>query len=139
MQQPLINTVLVMRRRHLALVIIRVVAATLVVYGGIHMLWGLGSSFGLSGFSLSGSFQQALTIFWSDNWNPFWYGLAIVVFAIPLALGSRRLSRWLVPLPRHECPQCGYALRELTTTRCPECGIAIARESATAESNRRDD
>jgi hypothetical protein len=35
---------------------------------------------------------------------------------------ERQVLRWLVPLPRAECPQCGYAIKQLTTKRCPECG-----------------
>lgn len=135
MKQPIVDSMLVLRRRQLALVIIRIVAAALIVYGSIHVVWGIGTAFGLSGFSIAGAFEQAMSIVWSDNWNPFWYGFASLAVAIPLALASRRISRWIVPLPRMECPQCGYALRELTTTRCPECGMAIAPDARASVSN----
>ena len=32
------------------------------------------------------------------------------------------IARVVVPIPRHECPKCGYTLQHLTTKRCPECG-----------------
>lgn len=57
----------------------------------------------------------------------------IAGFLIPafvVWLFQRRVARWLVPLPRFECPQCGYALRQLTTARCPECGIDFALSDA---------
>jgi hypothetical protein len=74
------------------------------------------------------------------------YNLASVVYVIyqdevanmlfaSLAIGAallfaeRPILRWLVPLPKVECPQCGYSLRQLTTTRCPECGFQFTARS----------
>ncbi|MBX3358565.1 MAG: hypothetical protein KF745_09055 [Phycisphaeraceae bacterium] len=51
-----------------------------------------------------------------------------LVGAAFLCVMQRRLVVWLLPLPENLCPQCGYHLRELTTTRCPECGLELAAE-----------
>lgn len=53
------------------------------------------------------------------------YGGPYLMLALLLWLLESRFVRWIVPLPRMECPQCGYALRQLTTTRCPECGLTL--------------
>ena len=58
-------------------------------------------------------------------------GLA-TMFILPgvvLIVSDRRLVRWLITIPRDECPQCGYTLKHLTTARCPECGHAFAAPS----------
>jgi hypothetical protein len=112
----------IIRRRHLASIIIRVVALIMIVYAAVNILWGLGTGFGLSGFSVVGAFRHAMTVFWNDMWNPFWFGTATLLPGIALVVAERRLIRWLIPVPRRECPQCGYGLRQLTTRRCPECG-----------------
>ena len=54
----------------------------------------------------------------------------LVSFWLPagvISLGSRRLSRWLVPVPGAgtECPQCGYSLKNLNSPICPECGLSL--------------
>jgi hypothetical protein len=38
---------------------------------------------------------------------------------------ERRITRWLAPMPKPECPECGYFLRA-DTVRCPECGLSLA-------------
>lgn len=38
---------------------------------------------------------------------------------------ERRLTAWLAPLPKHECPACGYSLEHITSDKCPECGIPL--------------
>ena len=77
-----------------------------------------------------GFVQAALAFIWYGTVNISYdlgftwigYGLGYTVSGLALAVSSGRLVRWLVPLARHECPQCGYAMRNLTTNRCPECG-----------------
>jgi hypothetical protein len=119
----------IMKRRHLALVIIRAVAILMILYGGVHVLWGLGTGFGLSGYSIPGGLQHATSVFWKEMFNPFWYGMAVLLPGVGLVIADRRLVHWLIPVPRQECPQCGYALRQLTTTRCPECGVELGPPS----------
>jgi hypothetical protein len=40
-----------------------------------------------------------------------------------------RLVRWLAPLPKPECPQCGYTFQHLASSRCPECGLELTRST----------
>lgn len=58
-----------------------------------------------------------------------------LVIGLVLAFGSKRLSRWIVPAMRLECPQCAYNLHLIKGETCPECGYVIAspRESKTEE------
>ena len=55
-------------------------------------------------------------------------GLAMLFMGAALALGARRLSRWIVVLPSSGCPRCGH-LRPPggQDTRCPECGLDWSR------------
>ena len=52
----------------------------------------------------------------------FWVALAPVPVAAVLILTSERIARWIMPMPRPVCPECGYALQP-ATDRCPECGL----------------
>lgn len=45
--------------------------------------------------------------------------------ALVMGVGDRWIARWLVPLPRAQCPKCGYALQRLTRAQCPECGFPV--------------
>jgi hypothetical protein len=49
---------------------------------------------------------------------------ARVLAGAALVWAAPRLARWLAPLPRRECPECGYAIGD--GTRCPECGLDAA-------------
>jgi hypothetical protein len=117
--------------RHVALVMIRAAGAILIVYGGGHVIWGIGSYVGLLGWH----FVEGLSSFWDEMFNPFWFGLGALLPGICLAVFSRQIARWLVPLPQYECPQCGYALQQLTTTRCPECGLELGPPPSPAATN----
>ena len=55
---------------------------------------------------------------------------AVITFVAPGAMllaYQERLVVWIVPLPRPECPHCGYNLKELATSRCPECGCDLPK------------
>ena len=50
---------------------------------------------------------------------------ALVTYGIPgviLLVLRVRIVGWIAPLPRAECPHCGYNLKQLSLSRCPECG-----------------
>ena len=113
-----------MNRRRWALLALRAVAMFMIVYGGVHILRAFGSAFG---YAVSGSpfLHQLLAVFYSNNYNAFWYGLSFALPGFIVGSTSRRFARWLVPADAHECPACGYALQQLTTTRCPECGFSL--------------
>lgn len=133
LNNPPVSAQQIMRRRHWAQIILRALALAMITYGGVQITWGLGASFGLSDLNIARGVRSALTIFWRDNWSPFWYGTAILLPGVVLAILDRRIVRWLVPVPQQECPQCGYGVRQLTTSRCPECGYELRSKQAQAE------
>ncbi|GIK19337.1 MAG: hypothetical protein DYG93_05595 [Leptolyngbya sp. PLA2] len=49
-------------------------------------------------------------------------GLALMVVGSVLALLSRRVAGWVVPVPATGCPRCGYPTPD-SEGRCPECGL----------------
>ena len=52
-------------------------------------------------------------------------------YAIPAVLilvFRLRIVRWIVPLPKPECPHCGYNIAKLAEPRCPECGLDLPEE-----------
>src|SRR3954468_20064624 len=56
-----------------------------------------------------------------------WWGNTLGLgLACALVFGASRLARFLIPMPRPECPECGYAIRG-EADRCPECGLNLGR------------
>lgn len=53
-----------------------------------------------------------------------------VLVALVLLLLEKRLLKWLFPIPRQACPQCGYPTAGRPMGTCPECGLSmgVARE-----------
>lgn len=123
------------RRRQVALVIVRSVALIMLVYGVVHVLWGIGAGLGMSRFDVARAVESTLSVFWNDNWSPFWHGFGVGVPGFVLMLIDRRIVRWLVPMPLHECPQCAYPLKNLKGPRCPECGTTLAADGAKPSTN----
>lgn len=78
-------------------------------------------------------FRQHLTMAgygWNQSprtFQPGWFGVPIVLAgsAIALVLIGQFGVRLLVPLPKPNCPGCGYDLREPSGEKCPECGLVI--------------
>jgi len=63
----------------------------------------------------------------TPRYNPNWWGLSIgLVLAFGLVYGAKRLSRFLIPMPRPECPECGYAVPD-GADRCSECGLNLSK------------
>jgi len=63
--------------------------------------------------------------------QPQWYGLciAMVLTAAAAELAARLGMGLLVPVPKGDCPRCGYELAD-AVDRCPECGLRVGRSSA---------
>lgn len=61
-----------------------------------------------------------------------WFGPSIAgaATAVALLVVSQFAVRLLVPIPRPNCPKCGYDLSEPTSNVCPECGLRIADDQA---------
>lgn len=111
------TTEIVLRRRHFARIIIRFtivlcifVALTPFVFGFLQQV----------PYNWSNMVRRPIFTFRDELMNA---GMWAVV-AYTLWWLESRLVRWIVPLGKAECPQCGYSLTKLTTSRCPECGCA---------------
>ncbi len=100
--------------------IIRIVALALGVLGSIALCYVIG-------LMLAMQDVMAWSMMWGDT---SWFAAAIGMLtpAIALFILDRRITRWLIPVPRRECHECGYPLRGLpaASTRCPECGTALS-------------
>ena len=118
------STDIVLRRRHLVRILVRLAIVAFVIIALAPLVYG---------------FVQQVPYNWSNFMSrPIYtfrdelqYGTMFGVVALALWYLEGRLVRWIVPMPRPECPQCGYLLRHLTTTRCPECGTEFGSASAT--------
>lgn len=64
--------------------------------------------------------------------EPSWFAIPIVLAggSAALALIGQSGLRLLVPVPKPNCPGCGYDLREPSGEKCPECGLVIGAPSA---------
>ena len=104
----------IQRQRHVATIVLRALSIILLVFGSIYLIYALAIAM------LQGKLEM-LTAIW-DKGNDFSWGLGLALPGAAILVWNRTIVRWLIPVPRQECPQCGYAIKELTTTRCPECG-----------------
>lgn len=110
-------------RRQRALLFVRATALILGLLGSIILLYAAGLVIVMRDIN-------AIWTLWGDtSW--FAWGIAFFMPAVMLFLFDRRIVRWLIPIPRRECPECGYPLRGLSASslRCPECGTAIGDRS----------
>jgi len=117
---PASNPTTIATRRHRALIIVRSIALLLGIVGAIALCQQVGLMIAMQDL-------MGWTVMWEDgSW--FARALAFLVPALLLYLLDRRIVRWLIPVQRRECHECGYPLRGLhgATTRCPECGTTIA-------------
>lgn len=118
-------------RRHRALMMVRTASLALFVFGGIPLTYNIA-------LALVSRDLSYLSAFWGDtNWLS--WGIALLAPAITLYVFDRRIVRWLIPVPRRECHECGYPLQGLHagTTRCPECGIPLSGAAAANDARER--
>ncbi|MEX2219815.1 MAG: hypothetical protein WD749_13775 [Phycisphaerales bacterium] len=105
----------VARGRYWTRAVIRLAATVLLLYAaGRALSWAVYCTFGGGG------------LFEVFRLVEFWDALVPVPLAAALLLFGERLVRWVFPMPRPECPECGYRLQP-ATERCPECGLNLAR------------
>lgn len=95
------------------------------VAGVLLLLWWLPTVIERCAAYLPGGIQYVLT---DSAW---WTAATAIGLAAGLLLGAGRLARLLAPMPRPECPGCGYATAP-DSDRCPECGLNLARAAGTA-------
>lgn len=48
--------------------------------------------------------------------------------ALVMLMYRQRIVRWIAPMPKPECPHCGYNIAKLAEPRCPECGMELPGE-----------
>lgn len=95
---------------------LRAVAVVLLAVGCYlflkKLLFGLGSGQGM---------EKTFRV-WNDTGEEqsTYRGLAMITVAAVLAIGSRRIARWVISAPEEGCPRCGYA--GAVNDTCPECG-----------------
>jgi hypothetical protein len=102
----------VIKKRHHNRRRLRFLALVLALVAAISFTWG-----------------AVYTLLSDREWESLrgWVAFAagVLVPAIPLWLVDERIARALVPLPRPECPRCGYNLTALERPECPECGLTL--------------
>ena len=119
----------VMRRRYAVSVILRCCAIVLFLLGSFPLLQML----------LQYILIKLFYTFWSPTIRGNMANNEILLYIIPelckyaipavLILVFRlRIVRWIVPLPKSECPHCGYNIAKLAEPRCPECGLGLPGE-----------
>lgn len=116
----------ILTARFIVLCVLRALALIFLLYAAyalcVQIFLGDVLISGITGFSV---------IYDNLSYSGIAFGSFIV--GLVLALASKRLSRWIVPAMRLECPQCAYNLHLIKGNTCPECGYIIAspRESKT--------
>jgi hypothetical protein len=111
----------IIRLRHIALIVLRSVSIVLLIVSATQFGHAIGWAIAMWDFS-------SLFVMWSDNWSPFAMGVAFAGPAVILLVLDRRIVRWMIPVPRMECPECGYAFEGLASPQCPECGLRLGSE-----------
>ncbi|MCL4741060.1 MAG: hypothetical protein KJZ54_02550 [Phycisphaerales bacterium] len=67
--------------------------------------------------------SHAFRVFMEDgDMQSTYRGLAMIAVGVALAVLSRRIALWVVPVPATGCPRCGYPTPD-AEGRCPECGL----------------
>ncbi len=56
--------------------------------------------------------------------------VVLLVSGVLLFLQAKGLARLSVPVPKLECPECGYPATHASITRCSECGSPVRDVSA---------
>jgi hypothetical protein len=103
-------------RRNLALVMLRILALALGMLAVFTLVYPV-----VRGMHTGGI--EGIFAIWKVSW--LGYAAASGIIALLLVFTDRRLARWLIPVPRLECPQCGYAIRYDKPGTCPECGLVM--------------
>ena len=110
------------RWRHLVRVLVRLVAAPLIIFGTILLALAMLRT-GLSILE-GGGFTVTYLIY--ANLVP----IIIVTTGILLVMFDRRLAKLIVPMPTPGCPGCGYWIGDREMQTCPECGLRLAEEAS---------
>ncbi|MCW5775154.1 MAG: hypothetical protein KIS87_01735 [Phycisphaeraceae bacterium] len=103
--------------RAIGTLVVRAAAAWCLVFGAYLVLKKVLFAVGI------GDPAHAFRIYMEDGDKQSTYrGLALIAVGAALALLSRRIGVWVVPVPTTGCPRCGYPTPD-AEGRCPECGL----------------
>ena len=119
----------VLKKRYSLMIAYRLMVLFLIVLGMIPLAKLLIEGIVVIPFYTNRGFIPRNTTTWTDlivNHLPTTGGYLIM--ALLLAVMQQRLIFWLTPLPRKQCPQCGYNIKKLSEPHCPECGMELPRE-----------
>ena len=110
----------ILSRRHAAMVIVRFAGLGLLVAASIPLIFAVVRAFLWGGIGhLFSEYDGVVHVARSASW---------IIPALTVLLLGKPLVKWLVPLPRVECPKCGYTAQHLREPRCPECGVSLPEE-----------
>ncbi len=104
-------------RRHTVIIVLRLLALALIITGAIMLLYGL-LVLGISGTPRHGLIRTPMYVHLLARAG------ACLLPGAGLMLLDQRIARWVVPMPRPECPRCRYRLHD-RPPRCPECGLDL--------------
>ena len=116
----------VLKKRYSLKIVYRLMVLILIVLGMIPLARLLIEGFIVVPFYANRGLIPRITTTWTDlimNHLPTSGGYFIA--ALLLAVMQRRLTFWITPLPRKQCPQCDYNIDKLSEPRCPECGMDL--------------
>lgn len=118
----------VMKKRYLLNMIVRCAALLLCFVASIPVIELLVQLIMIMVFNLSSLRSRLGTIDFEDIMVELLP--ALMTYGIPgvlLLVYRVRIVGWIAPLPRAECPHCGYNLKQLSISRCPECGSDLPK------------
>src|SRR5262245_18719097 len=111
------------RVRYWIVVALRIDALALFVYAAV-LLWRIVSRtlfYELFARGMGGNHLSPVYLLFEVALGPALVA-AMGVACVRLGPGA---ARWLVPMPRGGCPECGYPAAA-GSARCPECGAPLA-------------
>mgnify|MGYP005842603273 CR=1 FL=1 len=104
--------------RALCTLVVRAAAAWCLAFGAYLFLKKILLALGI------GDLSHAFRVYTDDgDMNSAYRGIALMIVGVALAVLSRRIGGWIVPVPATGCPRCGYPTPD-AEGRCPECGMA---------------
>ena len=112
----------IMARRHTVVIVLRFVSGVLLLIGGARLIYVVVGALLWSGLGFLPRDPEAL--------RHVAFSVACLIPATILLVLQNKIARWLVPIPRSECPRCGYSLAHLREGRCPECGLVVTAASS---------
>ncbi len=119
-----LSTERILARRHSVLILLRLLCLALFIIGSIWVIMAIVQT-AVWGFSSNWPRGARESLLFTFGGRIGVAAACLLPAAVLLGL-NKSLAKWLVPLPRLECPSCGYGLDRLSVKVCPECGAQLA-------------